>query len=127
MNVIMEGPRTRVREVWSPRKAGEYATPSAALDEVKEWYWRVEERRGARPSGYEVVEQRADGEWQVLVLQNLRDEFCVEVRVLGSVDDPRAVEVHEVPPATAYQIALDRDERFIARGYTVVNERHPRR
>ena len=122
----LEKPKTRVRDVWTPRQVGEYATPSEALEEVKEWYWRDDERRGSEPPGYEVIERRTTGEQHVLTLQHLRDEFCVRVRFHGSEDSPRDIEVRPVPPDVAYRIALDRDERFVASGWTLVNERHPR-
>jgi hypothetical protein len=121
-----EKPKTWVRDVWSPRQVGEYATPRQALEEVKEWYWRSDEQRGAEPSGYAVVERTPDGEWQTLILQNLRDEFCVGVRFRGSDDAAMDIETFPIRPELAYQIALDRDEALLARGYTLVNERHPR-
>ena len=126
MAVRIEKPKTRVRDVWTPRQVGEYATPSDALDEVKEWYWRDDERRGTEPPGYEVVERRTAGGAQVLTLQHLRDEFCVEVRFQGSEESPENLQAYPVAPADAYRIALDRDERFVERGWTLVNERHPR-
>ena len=122
----IEKPKTRVRVVWTPRQVGEYATSRDALEEIKEWYWRDDERRSREPPGYEVVERRTSGQQQVLTLQHLRDEFCVEIRFQGSEESPQNLEAYPVSPADAYRIALDRDERFVARGWTLVNERHPR-
>jgi hypothetical protein len=127
MPVRIEKPKIRVRDVWKPRQVGEYATPTEALEQVKEWYWRDDEKRGTEPPSYEVIERRTAGQEQVLTLQHLRDEFCVQVRFHGSEDSPRDIETRPVSPEEAYRIALDRDERFVAHGWTLVNERHPRK
>jgi hypothetical protein len=107
--------------------SGDYVTHPDSVRKVLEWYERERAEYPSRstPDMWDEISREEKDGTVKLVLQRLFTDAAIEVTYRVSRGTELDFQARALPPEEAYGLALEQDERAIANGDRIFNERHP--